>query len=168
VLPVCGRCANASIWACKWSMRSMVLPPVVWIMGTPASWTCSRPLEVFGEGARDPLEVPFGRPVLPPADRGEAPAGRIARSPADRREVAANRVEGADHQPSEAGEIMVPPDHHVVRAGAYVRGKGIAAQLVIAHDQVAQPVRAVWNLITRVVRTVRAVQAIDEVQVWPR
>ena len=61
---------------------------------------------------------------------------------------------------------MPLPHHHVVRAGADVRGFRVIARLVIAHDQVAQPVRAVWNRLL-LGPAVGAAQAIDNAQVGP-
>ena len=59
------------------------------------------------------------------------------------------------------------PHHGIVRTRAYVRGLGIVAQLVVAHDEVAEAIGAVgYRLELR--PTVGAAEAIDDMQVWPR
>jgi Pentapeptide repeats (8 copies) len=59
-----------------------------------------------------------GRVATPAADRRALAAGRAEIAPADRGEVTADLVKEADHQPPEAGDVVLLPYHHVVRARA--------------------------------------------------
>jgi hypothetical protein len=69
----------------------------------------------------------------------------------------------AHHQAPDAGEIVELPDHHVVRAGANVLSE--LAPLVVAHEQIARPVRAVRDWLVLLAGAVGAAQAVDEAQV---
>src|SRR5207245_2020996 len=105
--------------------------------------------------AADRGEVTAGGVIFSPADRGAAASGRVALPPADRGKLLADLVPLADYQTPKAGEVLLPPHHHVVRARPCVNESGFA-QLVVTHDQVAQPIRRV-----------RRSQTIDDAQVRP-
>lgn len=85
----------------------------------------------------------------------------------DRRRVSANLVGKADNQGAEAGEIKSLPDGDVMRARADIRELVMSMRLVVAHDEVAQPVRlAVGDrLTTQPISRCGVSQVIDTVQV---
>ena len=56
----------------------------------------------------------------PPLTAAAYPLAVLDSPPLTDGEVAADRVADADHQPPEAGEIVLLPHHHVVRARADV------------------------------------------------
>jgi hypothetical protein len=101
--------------------------------------TATRRLLVFKEGARHPVIVPCGRPVLSAANGGKLTGGDVPHTPADGGKRPANLVLPPDHQPAEAGELVLRPHHHVIGAG--LPGLPVVARLMVADKQVAQTVR---------------------------
>ena len=90
----------------------------------------------------------------PTADRRARAAGRIVEPTADCGKGSADLVLSSHYKPSEAGEIVPLPHHHIVRARVHVLP---LARLVVAHQQVTQPIGGR-----------RRPQAIHQAQVRPR
>src|SRR5262249_52509301 len=74
------------------------------------------------------------------ADRGALATGDVVAPCTDRGKRATDLVAYPDYYASETREILPDPYHHVVRARACISALG-AAQFVVAHDQIAKPIR---------------------------